>query len=104
MMTSQQEQNAKGRDVIFSQGSGNRGNLAIRKGDWKLIIKSDRNDASIRVPIELYNLAENVYENEDGNVIDDAEKRGKVEELLHLYNQMRDSEKRTTDRFLKHDK
>ncbi|MFW5831099.1 MAG: sulfatase family protein [Prolixibacteraceae bacterium] len=92
-----QEKNAKGRNVILSQGSGSRGTLAIRKGDWKLIIQGDRNDPRVRNPRELYNLAENVYEKEDENLIDDPAQQKRVEELMALYNKIRDSKTRTTE-------
>lgn len=92
-----QENNAKGRDVILSQGSGSRGTLAIRKGDWKLIIQSDRDDPRVRIPRELYNLAENVYEKEEGNLIGNPAQQKRVEELMALYNKIRDSKTRTTE-------
>ncbi len=86
-----QQDEAKGREILLMQGSGGRANLAIRKGDWKLIIKSDRNDASIRVPIELYNLKENVLEEASGNLINHPEQQGRVAELLGLFDGIRDS-------------
>jgi arylsulfatase A-like enzyme len=92
-----QERNARGREVIFSQGSGSRGKLAIRKGNWKLIIQSDRDDSDLRIPVELYNLADNRYENEEMNLIDDPEQEGRIQELITLFNQIRDSKIRTTE-------
>jgi arylsulfatase A-like enzyme len=89
--------NAKGREVMYIQGSGNRGKLAIRKGNWKLIIQGDREDPSVRIPVELYNLAENRYEREEGNLINDPEHKKRIEDLLSLLNEIRDSEKRTTE-------
>ncbi len=90
------EKNAKGREVIFSQGSGSRANVAIRKGNWKLIIKSERNNPDVRVPVELYNLADNIAENAEKNLINNPDQKDRVEELLHLYNQIRDSQGPTT--------
>lgn len=92
-----QEKNAKGRNIIFSQGSGSRGTLAIRQGDWKLIIQGDRDNPKIRVPRELYNLAENIYENEEENQINDPAQKERVEELMELYSKIRDSKTRTTE-------
>jgi len=92
-----QENNAKGRNVIFSQGSGSRAKLAIRKGDWKLIIQSDKQNSDVREPVELYNLAENIYEKEEENLINDPAQKDRISELLDLYNQIRDSKTRTTE-------
>ena len=92
-----QENNAQGRSVIYSQGSGGRGKLAIRKGNWKLIIQGDRDNADIRIPVELYDLGDNVYENADQNLIDDPAQKDKVEELFQLFNRIRDSKNRTTE-------
>ncbi len=94
-----QEKNAKGRDVIVSQGSGNRGRLAIRKGDWKLIIQSERGSPDMRIPVELYNLAENVYEKKEGNLINDPAQKERIENMMSLFNQIRDAEVRTTELF-----
>lgn len=90
-----QEENARGREVMYLQGSGHRGRVAIRQGDWKLIIQSDRNDASKRIPIELYNLGDNLYEKEEQNMINQPDQQERVEDLLQLYNQIRDSKQRT---------
>lgn len=92
-----QEEGASGREVMYLQGSGNRGRVAIRHGDWKLIIQSDRDDPDVRKPIELYNLAENVYEKEEGNLINDPDQQERVDEMLGLYNSLYDSKTRTTE-------
>jgi arylsulfatase A-like enzyme len=95
-----QEENARGRSVIYSQGSGSRGKVAIRQGNWKLIIQSDRADSSIRIPVELYDLSENIYEKEEGNLINDPSQQQRVDDLLDLFNAIRDSETRTTKRVI----
>lgn len=93
------EKNAKGRKIIFSQGSGNRGTLAIRKDAWKLIIQSDRDSSAMCVPRELYNLRENINEAEDQNLIHQPEQQKKIKELVELYQKIRNSEQREEDLF-----
>lgn len=91
-----QQPGAKGRDIIISQGSGKRGTLAIRKGDWKLIIQSERNRPDLRLPIELYHLKHNPLEKADQNLIHDPDQQERVQELLQAFHQIRDASGRTT--------
>lgn len=92
------EPGARGRSVIYSQGAGNRGRVAIREGDWKLIIQSERGNPARREPLELYNLAENPGEDPGQDKIGDPAQRGRVRALMALYNRIRDSEGPTTAR------
>ena len=88
---------ANGRTVLYLQAGGQQPKLAIRKGDWKLILQGDKDDPAVRIPLELYNLKENPYENEDQELINDPEQKEIIEEMLALFNQIRDSESRTTE-------
>lgn len=89
-----QEENARGREVIFSQGSGSRGTLAIRKGDWKLIMQSDRDTAEMCIPRELYNLKKNIIEDDEQNLIYHPDHQGEIKALVDLYQQIQKSKQR----------
>ncbi len=82
---------AKGRDQMLIQGAeSNR--LAIVQGDWKLIIQTDRYNPDLREPLALFNLADNPFEEEALNWINDPAQTIRVAELLAEYNRVRGSD------------
>lgn len=84
-------QGSKGRDQMLIQGAeSNR--LAIVQGDWKLVIQTDRDNLDSREPFALFNLAENPYEDEAQNRINDPAQTNRVAELLAEYNRVRGSD------------
>lgn len=89
---------AKGRDLMMLQGPGNRnqGLVGIRLGDWKLIIDTDKPKSIQRDPFALFNLADNPIEDESENLIDAPEQQIRIQEMLNMYNNIRDGRERTT--------
>jgi len=83
------EKGAKGREVMMIQSAGGNPYLAIRKGDWKLIMKTDKSDSK-REPVALFNIRTNPYEDESENYIAKPEMQNKVKNLLATYNTIRD--------------
>lgn len=81
--------------LINQSGTGNHG-MITEKG-WKLIIKIDKKDKTFkkRTPIALFNLNDNVSENENKNLINKPKHQQKVKELFEKYNKTRDSKVKT---------
>jgi arylsulfatase A-like enzyme len=88
---------AKGRDLMMLQGAGSNSQVAIRKGNWKLIIQSYKDKEVFEEPIALFDLGANPYEDEAGNLIDVAGQQDRIQELTDLYNSIRKGRKRTTE-------
>ncbi|WNJ16576.1 arylsulfatase [Pontibacter sp. G13] len=82
---------AEGHELLMVQG-GTRKTAAITEGKWKLIIQIDRKDKTwnTRKPIALFNLEDNLQEQESGNMIDDPRQRKRVQAMFQAYNEQRD--------------
>ncbi|KMT66738.1 hypothetical protein XM47_01025 [Catenovulum maritimum] len=66
--------------------------FAIRQGSWKLIMKtSSVNNLKDLQPYALYNLKENITENESGNLIADPKQVSRIQTLFNLYLEHRTS-------------
>ncbi|MGC6430285.1 MAG: sulfatase family protein [Jejuia sp.] len=90
---------AKVHDFLITQsGTGKQG--MITKDGWKLIIQFDKKDQSYSTmkPMALFNLRENITENESANLITDNAYKNKVDELFTLYKTTRNSNLPTVKR------
>ena len=63
------------------------------KNGWKLIIAVDKKDKTgkTKTPKALFNLKDNIKENEKQNLLFRAKYASKVKELFNLYNTTRNS-------------
>ncbi|QDU90275.1 Arylsulfatase precursor [Pirellulimonas nuda] len=82
-----------GRDELLLQG-GSQHEVIYRRGDWKLIVQSNRPATQWR-PAALFNLAQSPLEAEGENLIDDPEQAARVKSMLQRYRQLRSSGERT---------
>ena len=90
------EEKIKPHSFLMNQ-SGTSKQAMITDNGWKLIIqvdKKDKTDAK-RTPFALFNLNDNVSENESENLIDNPKYQNKVKELFEKYNKTRNSEVKT---------
>ena len=76
------------RDVSVYQQGGSANQLAIRRRDWKMILDEKER------PSELYNLAEDLKE--EDNRINDPDQQQRIDELKKLYNRIRYQSDRST--------
>jgi len=60
-------------------------------------MKADKRDSTVREPVELYNLSDNLYEREELNLINNPEYKSRIDELVSLFDHMRYSGSRTTE-------
>ncbi|WP_303317231.1 arylsulfatase [Flavivirga abyssicola] len=84
--------NANPHPYLMIQGGAEREAMII-ENEWKLIIQFDKKDKTdtVRTPVALFNLKDNISENEEFNFINDAKYKDKVASLLKKYNQTRDN-------------
>ncbi|MGQ1787645.1 MULTISPECIES: sulfatase family protein [unclassified Saccharicrinis] len=77
---------------LMLQG-GTQKTVAISEDNWKLIIQIDKKDKTdkIREPIALFNLKNNISEDENKNLIHSPEHKSVVNSLFQKYNKLRDS-------------
>ena len=82
--------------LMLQSGTGREG--IIVKDQWKLIIAFDKKDKTdkTRFPIALFNLKDNVEENENKNLVYSRKHKDKVDELFYLYNSTREQGVSTT--------
>ncbi|WP_346882626.1 arylsulfatase [uncultured Algibacter sp.] len=78
---------------LMVQGGAFREAIIIDK-DWKLIIQFDKKDKTDtkRTPVALFNLKDNITEDEAHNFINDAKYKDKVALLFKKYNQTRNNQ------------
>lgn len=90
------EKNIKTRPFIMTQ-SGTGKEVMITKNGWKLIMATEGKEgvSQKRKPIALFDLNDNLEEDEGKNLINKPDAQAKVMELLNLYNETRDSGKKT---------
>ena len=83
-------------DFLITQSGTGKQAIIIEKG-WKLIIQLDKKDKTdtVRTPFALFNLNDNISENESENFINNPKYQEKVKELLEKYNATRDSKIKT---------
>lgn len=76
--------------LILQSGTGREG--IIIKDQWKLIIAFDKKDKTdkTRTPTALFNLKENIKENENKNLVYSPQHKDKVDELFKLFNSTRE--------------
>ena len=81
--------------LITQSGTGKQG--MITEDGWKLIIQFDKKEKGFnkRTPIALFNLNDNISENEKGNLISNPKFKGKIDQLFKKYNTTRDSKIKT---------
>ncbi|ADY28273.1 MULTISPECIES: sulfatase family protein [Cellulophaga] len=81
--------------LVTQSGTGKE--AIIIKDGWKLIIAFDKKDKtnSTRTPVALFNLNNNVIENEKQNLIHKPEFASKVKSLFTTYNTYRDPGEKT---------
>ncbi|WP_111708205.1 sulfatase family protein [Lutibacter citreus] len=91
-----QEKKVKSRSFTIIQGGSGKEGMIIKDG-WKLIIQFDKKDKTYktRTPIALFNLNNNIWEHEEFNFINNSKYKNKVQKLLKLYNETRDSKVKT---------
>lgn len=77
------------RDYVIQQAGANC-EVMLRQWPWKLIIQSDHK-LSKWEPKALYNLEDNPYEKQSGNFIKNPEYKGKVNQMLKDYLEIRTS-------------
>lgn len=84
----------KGHQVILQQST--QGPFyAIRKDQWKLILLApdkDKKRVKDAVPVALFDLENNPFENEDNNLIDSEEYQNLVHELFDEYLKIREND------------
>ncbi|TYA65926.1 sulfatase family protein [Seonamhaeicola marinus] len=87
---------AKPHEFLITQ-SGTSKRAMITEDGWKLIIQVDKKDKTnaTRTPFALFNLNDNVSENENKNLINKPKYQSKVKELFEKYNRTRDSKVKT---------
>jgi arylsulfatase A-like enzyme len=85
---------AKGRELELYQ-AGVVKNYMFRKGDWKLIIESD-DKGNVFEPVALFNLKENLAEDENYNLVNDPSQQDRIQEMYSEYVNYRTSKARTT--------
>jgi arylsulfatase A-like enzyme len=90
------EPGAKGRETEFYQGGSGLKNYVFRQGDWKLIIEGDQ-QGNVYEPIALFNLEDNPFEEETGNMINDPEQQERIQTMETRYKDYRNTLERTTD-------
>jgi len=91
---------SEGHPFLMVQGGSHREAILIDR-EWKLIIQIDKKDKTdaTRYPIALFNLKENLSENEEYNLIGVAQYQDKVAQLFQKYNRVRDSKAFTGKHF-----
>lgn len=91
------KKNAKERDFMMLQGGTAKRATLIEDG-WKLIVQYDKKDKfdKKRKPIALFDLNENVVEDDSKNLINQPEYKDRVERMFKKFNQLRDQKSRTT--------
>ncbi|MDF9796468.1 arylsulfatase A-like enzyme [Catalinimonas alkaloidigena] len=84
--------NAETHPYLMVQGGSHREVMIIENG-WKLIIQVDKKDKSdqTRTPVALFNLNDNLIEDERYNLINNNKYMKKVEALFDKYNSTRES-------------
>lgn len=82
------------REDFLLQAGANK-ELIYRQGDWKLIIQADWKLTTFE-PIALFNLADNVVEDESGNFVADPNYADRLQAMLERYLEIRRSGERTT--------
>ena len=98
------EPEAKGREIELYQGGlskpvdNDTKKFNIRMGYWKLIIDSDP-AGNIYEPEALFNLEDNPYEEESGNLINDPAQQERINEMYNHYVRLRSTNERTTPVF-----
>lgn len=86
---------AVGREQMMLQSGASSEQVAIRMGDWKLIIDTKKNNTDTRTSVELFDMASNPEEDESQNLINDPAQATRVAEMLAEYNRQRGSDKGT---------
>lgn len=86
----QNKKKATTHDFLMVQGGSKHQFMIIDKG-WKLIVLVNKKDKSDKTstPIALFNLNDNIEEEESGNYINDAKYQDKLAELYKLYEDTR---------------
>ncbi|WP_440876024.1 sulfatase family protein [Thalassotalea sp. PLHSN55] len=82
------------REFMMQQG-GTGMNVVLRKDQWKLMIKTNRN-LNKWEPVGLYNLEANHSENEKNNLLHNKEYEKHAEKMMSQYLEIRSSGVRTT--------
>ncbi len=82
---------AQSRKTALFQG-GTSGETAFRDGNWKLVMKYDKKDKTFatRNPTGLYNLAENIKETSETNLIGQQKYKKRVAAMFKEYLRIRD--------------
>ncbi|TXG39264.1 sulfatase family protein [Seonamhaeicola maritimus] len=90
------EKGVKAHDFLMTQ-SGTTKQAMITEDGWKLIIQVDKKDKTdaARTPFALFNLNDNISENENENLVDNPKYQDKVKELFAKYNRTRNSKIKT---------
>lgn len=86
----EQRKEANTHPYIMLQG-GSQKEVMIIEDNWKLIIQIDKKDKTNkrRTPVALFNLANNIWEHEEFNLIDDPDYQKKISKLLSKYSATR---------------
>ncbi len=90
------EKNVNPHDFLITQ-SGTGKQVMITEEGWKLIIQIDKKDRTntTRTPFALFNLNDNIVEEETKNLINNPDYQFKVKTLFDKYNKTRDSKTKT---------
>lgn len=80
------------RDFVIIQGGSNKERILIKDG-WKLIVQYDKKDKSgnVKKPVALFNLKDNIIEDECLNLINEKKFQYKAEELFKLFSETVDN-------------
>lgn len=84
-----QQSGFKPRQYLMLQ-AGSRHETVFREGDWKLIMKSNRKAVKFE-PIALFNLNDNLTEQESANLLNATEYKSRVEKMHAKYLKIRNS-------------
>ena len=84
------------RQSTYLQSSGARAEVIYRKGEWKLIMATNRGFTKF-TPVELYNLEKNPLELSEQNLVNQPQYHELCTRLLHEYMAQHTSGKRTRD-------
>ncbi|MEM9258832.1 MAG: sulfatase/phosphatase domain-containing protein, partial [Bacteroidota bacterium] len=86
---------ASPRKQLLLQGGTGR-EVIIREGDWKLIIQYAKDGSN--QPKALFDLSDNLTENDVGNLIESPQQQQRVERMYQTYNSIRKEKQRTGSR------
>lgn len=79
------EETSENRGCYTIQSAGSHPEVAIWENEWKLILKTEKTNDKVIVPIGLFNMKTNPNEHEDGNLIEDSEQKLRIERLTNKY-------------------